>query len=173
MSERRSCLLLPPRLSGLRERSEPTAPHATIAPQTQVPSDRPGPTPKLSSSPRDSGPHLGRGAPTRQELTWEQDGREIRAPARESARTMQGCHPNRDLIAFPAVFQGPHRLPAAFPRVPVSRPLTRSNSHSVTHVHTTHTPSRSHAFTLASAHNSYTLTHRLTRIHSHTGAHLS
>lgn len=35
-SERRSCLLLPPLLQGLGDRSEPTAPHSTIAPQTQL-----------------------------------------------------------------------------------------------------------------------------------------
>lgn len=155
MSERRSCLPLPPPFSGLREHSEPTALHSTIAPQTQVPSDRPGPTPKLSHSPRGSGPHLGRAAPACQELNWEQDGQVIRIPARQSPRTMEGCHPDRDVIAFTTVFHGPCRFSTAFPVqypdsscTPPSHTLSHTHLHS--HAHTTHT--RSHVVTFTQEH---------------------
>lgn len=175
-SERRSCLVLPPLLSGLREHSKPTVPHSTIAPQIQVPSDRPGPTPELSPSPRDSSPHLGRAAPACQKLNWEQDGQVIRTPARQSPRTMQGCYPNRDVIAFTTVFYGPHRFSTAFlvntSRGSLYTTLSHTHIHTRSHMHTqlthphTHTHLHSHAHTTHTC--SRTCSHIITFTQEHT-----
>ena len=99
MSERTSCLLLPPLLPGPREHSNPY-PVLHSHPQTQVPSDGPGP-PGLSPGPRGSSVPLRRGARACQELTQKQNSQVVRTPARWAPHNFQGRYLHRNVTTFP------------------------------------------------------------------------